>query len=196
MWRYKVIGVNLDRFAWFWKGSAKSPIVIRAANRGRARIIGNGGFQIVGCGYVVVGGFSLFHKDVDMACQMTGSNHCRFTRNHVRNREIIASERLDRRLHWAAISGENSHHNRIDHNLFEKKHNSGVMVCAGRSDTEAGNTATHYVRIDHNHFRDFRSGIGNGRRILDDLARLNQLQPMTDNQVGFIGLDNCFFHSS
>ena len=144
------------------KGSSQSPILIRAANRGRARIIGNGGFQIVGCAYVVVEGFSLFHKDVEMACQMIGSNHCRFTRNHVQIKEIVASERLDRRLHWAAISGDNSHHNRIDHNLFEKKHNSGVMVCTGGSNVETGNMSTQYDRIDRNHFRDFHHGMGNG----------------------------------
>jgi hypothetical protein len=144
------------------KGTAQTPVVIRAANLGRARIIGNGGFQIVGCAYVVVEGFALFHKDAAMAWQMLDSHHCRFTRNHVRIKEKIESERHPRRLHWSVIGGEESHHNRIDHNLFEHKHNSGVMVCTGGSRLETGHMATKYDRIDHNHFRDFHHGKGNG----------------------------------
>jgi poly(beta-D-mannuronate) lyase len=152
----KVIQINEK------KGNAQSPIVIRTANRGGARLVGNGGFQLVDCAYVVVDGFCLFHKDLDMACQMTGSHHCRFTRNHVRIKEASASDRLGRRLHWAAIGGDQSHHNRIDHNLFENKRNSGVMVCTGGSGVESGNLSTRYDRIDHNHFRDFHYGLVNG----------------------------------
>ena len=114
------------------------------------------------CAYVAIEGFSLVHKDVDMACRMTSSHHCRFTRNHVRLDEIIATERLERRLHWLGIDGDNSHHNRVDHNLFEEKNNSGVMICTGGSEVDTGNMATQYDRIDHNHFRNFHQGMGNG----------------------------------
>jgi poly(beta-D-mannuronate) lyase len=144
------------------EGTSQAPVVIRAANRGRARIIGKGGFQIVGCAYVVVEGFALFHKDAAMACQMLDSHHCRFTRNHVRIEETIDSDDLERRLHWSVIGGEESHHNRIDHNLFEQKRNSGVMICTGGSRFESGHMATEYDRIDHNLFRDFHHGKGNG----------------------------------
>jgi poly(beta-D-mannuronate) lyase len=144
------------------EGTAQAPIVIRAANRGKARMVGRGGFQLVSCSYIVIEGFSFVHKDINMACRLHHSNHCRLTRNHISIREITPTEQDNRRLHWVGISGNNSHHNRIDHNLFEEKRNSGVMIYTGGSSLESGNMSTQYDRIDHNHFRNFYPGKSNG----------------------------------
>jgi hypothetical protein len=144
------------------EGTAQAPIVLRAANRGKARIVGRGGFQLTQCAYIVIEGFSFFHKDVNMACRIHHSHHCRFTRNHIRIRETEPTEKNNRRMHWAGISGNNSHHNRIDHNLFEEKRNSGVMIYTGGSSLETGHMSTQYDRIDHNHFRNFYPAKVNG----------------------------------
>ena len=144
------------------EGTAKAPIVIRAANRGKAHITGQGGFHLVRCAYVVIEGFSFFHKDADMACQIQHSHHCRFTRNHIRIRETTPTKENNRRLHWVGIRGNNTHHNRIDHNLLEEKRNSGVMIYTGGSSRDTGYMSTQYNRIDHNHFRNFYPGKSNG----------------------------------
>ncbi|MDP6041531.1 MAG: chondroitinase-B domain-containing protein [Candidatus Latescibacteria bacterium] len=144
------------------EGTAQAPIILRATNRGKARIIGQGGFQLIRCAYVVIEGFSFFHKDVNLACRIHHSHHCRFTRNHIRIQEQAPTEQNNRRIHWAGISGDNSHHNRIDHNLFEEKRNSGVMIFTGGSSLETGHMSTQYDRIDHNHFRNFYPAKVNG----------------------------------
>ncbi|MCB1122540.1 MAG: polysaccharide lyase 6 family protein, partial [Verrucomicrobiae bacterium] len=96
------------------------------------------------------------------ACLIEDSRYCRFTRNHVRVREIPESEPQARRMHWIRITGEDTHHNRIDHNLLEEKQNGGVMIYTAGSGEETGNQAARYNRIDHNHFRNFHRGQGNG----------------------------------
>lgn len=38
----------------------------------------------------------------------------------------------------------------------------GSWICTGGSEVDTGNMATQYDRIDHNHFRNFHQGMGNG----------------------------------
>lgn len=147
-------------------GTAQAPIVIRSVNLGKARVVGRGGFRLVGCEYVAIVGFSFVHKDVGMACRIDDSNHCRLTRNLISVRETAPTEQDRRRLHWVGIGGDDSHHNRIDHNLFEEKRNSGVMIYTGGSSRETGHMATRYDRIDHNHFRNFYPASTNGHETI------------------------------
>jgi hypothetical protein len=144
------------------KGTAQAPIVLRAANRGKARILGSENFQLVNCAYVAIEGFAFFHKDIAMVCRVTGSHHCRFTRNHIRAQGMAARGQEQRRSNWVGIGGEMSHHNRIDHNLFEEKNSHGVMIYTSGSSVGTGNMPTQYDRIDHNHFRNFYPGTKNG----------------------------------
>ena len=97
-----------------------------------------------------------------MAYRVHESHHCRFTRNHIRLQERTPTEQNNYRLNWVGISGDNSHHNRVDHNLFEEKRNSGVMLYTGRSSLEMNDVSTQYDRIDHNHFRNFYPAKVNG----------------------------------
>tara|TARA_A100001037_G_scaffold59154_1_gene51326 strand:+ start:344 stop:1912 length:1569 start_codon:yes stop_codon:yes gene_type:complete len=147
-------------------GTAQAPIVIRSLNRGRARIVARGGFRLTDFAYVAIEGFSFVHNDDGMVCRIDDSNHYRLTRNHISVRETAPTEQDNRRLHWVGIGGNDSHHNRIDHNLFEKKRNSGVMIYTGGSSRETGNMATRYDRIDHNHFRDFYPARTNGHETI------------------------------
>ncbi|MBT4139882.1 MAG: hypothetical protein HOE48_18335 [Candidatus Latescibacteria bacterium] len=144
------------------KGTAQAPILIRAANRGNARILGSEGFLLQNCAYVAIEGFSFFSNDIVMACRVTSSHHCRFTRNHIRGQGLVASGQEQQRSNWVRIGGEKSHHNRIDHNLFEEKRSHGVMISTAGSSVETGNMSTQYDRIDRNHFRNFYPGTKNG----------------------------------
>ena len=142
-------------------GTPAAPIVIRAKNTGRARLTGGGGFYVKNAQYVVICGFDFSHRDDNAALRLQGCRHVRFTRNVVHIKETPAGK-TEKRLHWIEMDGEDSHHNRVDHNLIEEKHNSGVMVVTGGS-----GAATHYQssredRIDHNYFHNFYHGRSNG----------------------------------
>src|SRR5690606_22252459 len=106
---------------------------------------------------VVIEGMEMVHRDGAPALELIGSNHCRFTRNRVDLNETESEDRLPR-LSWIEVRGENSHHNRIDHNLFENKRNSGRVITTGGSRVETNNQSTRYDRIDHNHFRNIEPG--------------------------------------
>ncbi|MGP4112750.1 chondroitinase-B domain-containing protein [Streptomyces sp. 4N509B] len=119
-------------------GTASEPIVVAAENRGEA-VISDGQLEVLDSSYVTFEGLSWRNSDT---LKITGSHHVRLTRNHFR----LAEEES---LKWVIIQGENSHHNRIDHNLFEEKHELGNFITIDGSETQQ----SQYDRIDHNHFR-------------------------------------------
>src|SRR5690606_29003208 len=104
------------------------PVVIRAKNRGRARIVGSGGFRVRKTGHVAIEGFVFEHGDETSALAIQDAHHVRFTRNVVRLRERPETEYEQHQLTWIALAGGQTHHNRIDHNLIEEKRNSGPMI--------------------------------------------------------------------
>ncbi|MCT2587180.1 chondroitinase-B domain-containing protein [Actinophytocola gossypii] len=120
-------------------GTESAPIVVVAENRGEA-VVSDGQLEVLDSSYVTFEGLQWTNSDT---LKITGSNHVRLTRNHFRLTE-------EESLKWVIIQGENSHHNRIDHNLFEDKHELGNFITIDGSETEQ----SQYDRIDHNHFRD------------------------------------------
>lgn len=152
-------------------GTVARPLVIRSREAGGARIAGAGAFQLTGVAYVAVEGFDIAHQDGSVrngrffaahAFIARGCHHLRFTRNRVHIEETREEKPQARRSHWIEITGENSHHNRIDHNLIEEKRNGGVMLVLGGSGAATGYRMSRFDRIDHNHFRNFYRGSGNG----------------------------------
>jgi Protein of unknown function (DUF4038)/Chondroitinase B/Putative collagen-binding domain of a collagenase/Right handed beta helix region len=120
-------------------GTAAEPIVVRAEHRGRANIT-EGQLEIEDSSYVTFEGLTWTNSDT---LKVTSSNNVRLTRNHFRLTE-------EESLKWVIIQGANSHHNRIDHNLFEEKNQLGNFITIDGSETQQ----SQYDRIDHNHFRD------------------------------------------
>ncbi|WP_410813906.1 chondroitinase-B domain-containing protein [Micromonospora sp. 067-2] len=119
-------------------GTATSPITIAAANRGRA-VISGGQLEVLTSSYVTFDGLRWTNSNT---LKLTSSHHVRLTRNHFRLTESTS-------LKWVLVQGANSHHNRIDHNLFEEKHQLGNFVTIDGSSTQQ----SQYDLIDHNHFR-------------------------------------------
>ncbi|WP_208021045.1 chondroitinase-B domain-containing protein [Verrucosispora sioxanthis] len=119
-------------------GTANAPITIMAAHQGRAVITG-GQLEVLDSSYVTVSGLTWRNSNT---LKLTGSHHVRLTRNHFRLAESSS-------LKWVIIQGANSHHNRIDHNLFEEKHQLGNFITIDGSSTQQ----SQYDLIDHNHFR-------------------------------------------
>jgi hypothetical protein len=152
-------------------GSAERPVVIRSRQAGGARIRGAGAFQATGVSYVAIDGFDIAHQDGAVrdgrffaahALIARGCRHLRFTRNLVHVSETREEKPQARRSHWIEITGEDSHHNRVDRNRVEEKRNGGVMVVLGGSGAATGYRMSRYDRVDHNHFRNFYRGSGNG----------------------------------
>ncbi|MBI5473137.1 MAG: T9SS type A sorting domain-containing protein [Ignavibacteriae bacterium] len=131
-------------------GTAAFPIVIKAQNRGMAQFAGNFYFNPRSAAYVVIEGFLFTSADVTVI-KTESCHHIRITRNTFRLTETSS-------LKWVLIGGTwnqalpNSHHNRIDHNLFEEKHQHGNYITIDGS-PEPTSYASQYDLIDHNHFR-------------------------------------------
>lgn len=119
-------------------GTAAAPITVLAANRGQAAITA-GQLEILNSAYVTIEGLNWTNSST---LKVTSSNNIRLTRNHFHLTETAS-------LKWVIIQGANSHHNRIDHNLFEEKHQLGNYITIDGSATQQ----SQHDRIDHNHFR-------------------------------------------
>ncbi|WP_309112072.1 chondroitinase-B domain-containing protein [Saccharothrix sp.] len=119
-------------------GTAAKPITVVAANRGQAVVTG-GQLEVASSSHVVVDGLKWTNSNT---LKLTGSNNVRLTRNHFRLTEQSS-------LKWVLIQGADSHHNRIDHNLFEEKHQQGNFITIDGS----ASRQSQYDLIDHNHFR-------------------------------------------
>lgn len=131
------------------RGTEEKPVVIRAAQRGKVVITGDAGFVLKECEHVVLEGF-IFENDADQQCvRVENCRHVRVTRNVFRPKERAKPRHWE---HWVTVEGAKSSHNRIDHNLFEKKVNRGSPLFI-RGDDEALVNSQH-DRVDHNHFRD------------------------------------------
>ncbi|MBB5801871.1 hypothetical protein F4560_001639 [Saccharothrix ecbatanensis] len=119
-------------------GTAAKPITVVAANRGQAVITG-GQLEVANSSYVTIDGLKWTNSDT---LKITSSNNVQLTRNHFRLTEESS-------LKWVIVQGANSHHNRIDHNLFEEKHQLGNFITIDGSATQQ----SQHDLIDHNHFR-------------------------------------------
>lgn len=130
-------------------GTAESPIVLRAEHRGQAIIGGKAGFAIKDCAYLVLEGFVLAHDSEQSAVLLDSCRQVQVTRNWFRLRERSPPRHME---HWLYVIGDRSMSNRVDHNLFERKANTGSFVFVRGDDVAL--VCSRHDRIDHNHFRD------------------------------------------
>ncbi len=150
-------------------GTEDKPITIRAENRGKARIVGEQAFDLVGCSYVTIEGFTFNNRAnnrgviVNLEIPRQGvirvldSDHCRLTRLHIELEEKkgFTPEQVEKRLprmHWVNITG--GEYNRFDHCRLSNKRNHGITMFVGDGEK--------YIQIDHNHFDNRPLGYGNG----------------------------------
>ncbi|GEM_PF-628131 len=131
------------------RGTAEAPIIVRAAHQGGARITGSAGFAIKSCEHLVIEGFVLENDADKPGVLLENCRHVRVTRNLFRLRERAKPRHME---HWLYVAGDRSGENRIDHNHFFRKVNSGSPVFL-RGDDEAL-VCSERDRVDHNHFSD------------------------------------------
>ncbi|WP_211347109.1 polysaccharide lyase 6 family protein [Saccharothrix australiensis] len=146
------------------KGTAAKPITVVAAHRGRA-VVDDGQLEVADSSHVTFEGLRWTNRST---LRITGSHHVRLTRNHFRLTEESS-------LTWVLVRGEDSHHNRIDHNLFEEKHQLGNFVTVEGSETEQ----SRHDRIDHNHFRNI------GPRAVNEMEAIRVGRSTISRSSGF-----------
>ncbi len=147
-------------------GRPDAPIVLRAVPRGEATITGGAGFRLEHSSHLAIEGFNMVHSTTHHAFLLDGCNHVRITRNRVRLVQTDEQRESRAVYDWVEIIGDFSHMNRIDHNLIEGKRTRGVMVQIGGAGVHLRNESSKFDRVDHNHFRDFECGLGNGYETL------------------------------
>ena len=147
---YNIGGLKITR-----GGSALKPIVIKSKNLFGAKIIGPTYFNTSYQSYVSYEGFAFNVDPVSTIFKMEGCNYVRITRNWFK---MMNSSDTTQTSKWITIGDLwdseicNSHHNRIDHNLFDEKHDQGAwMIIDGSHGTVPA--ISQHDRIDHNIFR-------------------------------------------
>jgi hypothetical protein len=141
-----------------FKATEKHPVIIRAKNKGKAAITGQSQIIFSGSEYITLEGFE-FISTKGTAVELRGSSHIRITRNifHLKEQEHGI---------WVFITGFKndektvSHHNRTDHNLFEKKSFLGNFI-AIEGTRGVQPQISQYDRIDHNYLRDIGPRVEN-----------------------------------
>lgn len=133
------------------RGRSDAPIFIKAQNRGKARFVGSSRFTLVGSEHITFEGFDFATTD-GPAFELRACNNIRITRNVFHLQET-------QRGSWILIDGipgdsvHLSHHNRIDHNTFEKKSQLGNFITIEGTMRKQPQVSQH-DRIDRNLFRD------------------------------------------
>ncbi|GIP23723.1 polysaccharide lyase 6 family protein [Paenibacillus sp. J22TS3] len=138
------------------KGTENQPVLIKAANLGKAVITGKTSFEIRNSSYVTIEGLK-FTNSASKGVLLDGSNHIRITRNQ------FALAATGSESTWLQVSGLNSHHNRIDHNDFGHKSDKNPLI--GYEGDGKGNISQHDV-IEYNYFHDIGPWVSNGKETI------------------------------
>lgn len=134
-------------------GTISKPVVIRAKNIGKASFTGKTNFTLNACENIIFQGFKFDVEHVSSIFKLEGSSYIRITQNEFRMTATASQSSK-----WILIGEvwENeycrSKYNRVDHNLFEGKYDSGAWLVIDGSHGSVPEISK-YDRIDHNHFR-------------------------------------------
>lgn len=167
-------------------GTPSRPIVIKSANLHGARITGKSALTLSYQNYVTYEGFDFDVEPVSTIVKLEGCSYVRITRNKFRMQKLSDTQSSK----WITIGDLwenpvcNSHHNRIDHNLFEGKYDVGAwLVIDGSHGTVPD--ISKYDRIDHNIFRNNTPRVANEKETIrigvSDLGLLNSYTTVENN---------------
>jgi poly(beta-D-mannuronate) lyase len=140
--------------------TAEHPVVIKAETIGAVILKGESHFVIRKSSHVSLEGFVFDGQGEETLVKLEGCNNIRITRNVF---ELETSESIK----WVFIGGvfnDNifpfqypSHHNRIDHNIFQNKDTPGHYITVDGSFDDTGAEEVYYQSqydtIDHNYFK-------------------------------------------
>ena len=137
-----------------------NPVIIQAETVGGVTLTGESHFVFKKSAFVTLQGFVFDGQGEDSLVKLEGSNNIRISRNVF---ELETSESIK----WVFIGGvwnDNiypfqypSHHNRIDHNVFQNKATPGHYITVDGSFDDTGSDEVYYQSqydtIDYNYFR-------------------------------------------
>ncbi len=133
-------------------GTAAKNIIIRAKNVDKAVLAGSAKFDLSNCSYITIEGIKIT-SSVTVGIKLNSCNNIRVTRCRLRTTETAGADNK-----YILIQGANSHHNRIDRNIFEEKHEMGQMLAIHGSSTQV----SQYDVVELNYFKNFYTGPANG----------------------------------
>ncbi|QBN17451.1 chondroitinase-B domain-containing protein [Flavobacterium nackdongense] len=135
------------------KASSNLPILIKSETIGGVILTNDSKFSLSKCTFITVQGFNFNCSGSNSLVKLSGCNNIRFTRNIFKLTTTVP-------VKWFYIGGvyndlvypylDPSHHNRIDHNIFQDKTLPGHYI------TVDGNNSvdqSQYDLIDHNYFK-------------------------------------------
>ena len=139
-------------------GTESNPIIIKAETIGGVILTGESHFVFKKSAYVTLEGFVFDGQGEDSLVKLEGSNNIRITRNVF---ELETTESIK----WVFVGGfwsDNtfpfeypSHHNRIDHNIFQNKETPGHYITIDGSFDATGSEEVYYQSqydiIDYNY---------------------------------------------
>jgi len=137
-----------------------NPVVIKAATIGGVTLTGESQFVFKKSSFVTLQGFIFDCQGEETLVKLEGCNNIRITRNVF---ELETSEPIK----WVFIGGfwnDNSfpfeypsHHNRVDHNIFQNKDTPGHYITIDGSFDDNGSEEMYFQSqndtIDYNHFK-------------------------------------------
>jgi len=167
-------------------GTPSRPIIIKSANLHGARITGKSGLTLSYQNYVTYEGFDFDVEPVSTILKMEGCSYVRITRNKFKMQKLTEAQSSK----WITIGDLwespvcNSHHNRIDHNLFDGKYDAGAWLVIDGSHGTVPDISKH-DRIDHNIFRNNTPRVANEKETIrigvSDLSLLNSYTVVENN---------------
>ncbi|SHK35298.1 Por secretion system C-terminal sorting domain-containing protein [Reichenbachiella agariperforans] len=130
------------------QGTDIADITVRAESTGGVVFTGDTKFVLRTCAYLTIQGITFTNSGT--AIKLEGSNNIRITRNIFRLTEESSTKWVYIGGVWDQPTSSFSHHNRIDHNLFENKVEVGHYITI---DGSGETVQSQFDVIDHNHFR-------------------------------------------
>lgn len=135
----------------------ENPIIIKAESVGGVTLTGESSIVFKKSAYITLEGFIFDATNDGSLIKLEGSNNIRISRNVF---ELATTTSVK----WVYIGGvydDNtlpfvypSHHNRIDHNIFQNKNTPGHYITIdGTTDTNDVAYQSQFDRIDHNYFK-------------------------------------------
>ncbi|SDS28918.1 Por secretion system C-terminal sorting domain-containing protein [Polaribacter sp. KT25b] len=136
----------------------ENPIIVKAETVGGVTLTGESAFRLKKSAFITIEGFVIDANGDNTLVKLEGCNNIRISRNVF---ELATTESIK----WVYIGGVwddktypftyPSHHNRIDHNIFQNKNTPGHYITVDGSTDESTDVAyqSQYDRIDHNYFK-------------------------------------------
>lgn len=145
-------------------GEENQPIVIMAEKIGEVTLNGESSIVLKKSAHIIIKGFVFDCQDAGTLVKLEGCNNIRITQN-------VFEQTSENSAKWVYVGGYwndnsfdyTSHHNRIDHNIFQNKDHLGHYITIdGSNDGDEDYRQSQYDRIDHNYF------VNNGPRATNE----------------------------